>query len=887
VPALELSPETKPRSSDSNSVGRSTVGSQIRRHAELQPDHVAVVATGFAPLSYWELQRLIDEVRAGLRLVGFGRTARIVIAMRNGPQAALAIVAVACSAISIPLNPRQSLQEIERSLTALQPDGLLVAKGAESAARRAAERMGVAILEAIQSDDTTLGFRIATPETNVIAAPKESDEPNEETTALILQTSGTSTEPKLIPISHRIILAATDREQVCYQLTPLDRCLSVTPIWYAFGLLLPVLTPLLTGGSVAFPASALKVDLAEWLNALKPTWYSAAPALHLSILDQMESRAEKSCMHALRFLLTGGALIFPAVRDRLQSMLGVPLLDRYGASETQLISTNRPAPAPNKPGTCGIPWPDTVSIIGEDGREVAPGEQGEIFVGGSTVISGYLDAPALNRDSFVNGWFKTGDIGRLDEDGFLTLHGRKDDLINRGGEKISPVDIDDALMRHPAVAEAAAFSVPHHRLGEDVAAAVVLRRGMTASPVELREYLQERVASFKVPRRIVIREQLPRGQTGKVMRRRLAECLKEMTTAGAQIAAPELIEDTLINRNLVIRLAEIWGRLLKNAPLSHDEDFFENGGDSLLAMEMLVELEQLTGRTIPSAILFEAPTFGQLAQKLSEPEYLNQKSKILIRLNSSGTQPPLVVFRHSGYTEITLARLLGSDQPLLLVAPHGMDGEPIPPTIEATAADRLPIILDAQPEGPYRLCGHCIQGVVAFEVARLLVTAGKKVELVIMLDTPNINATRSLQLLFSTMRRARPLAGPIVEHATVWAWYQCARLRQFLNLPLAQRWAAIKRKLRNLAGDDVLQPPDEWLAKQAALLPNYSPKPLAVRVIYFSADYNAKDWRRISSDLELIKTPGAHTDLDLAYIAEHLRPRLQSKVTISSRTRAL
>ena len=292
------------------------------------------------------------------------------------------------------------------------------------------------------------------------------------------------------------------------------------------------------------------------------------------------------------------------------------------------FATNLPPPGPSKLGTCGIPWPDTVSIVGEDGRQLPPGEQGEILVRGPTVMSGYLNAPELNRTRFVNGWFKTGDIGSLDEDGFLTLHGRKDDLINRGGEKISPVEIDDALMRHPAVAEAAAFAVPHPRLGEDVAAAVVLRPGMTATPVELRGYLQEQLASFKVPRRIVIRDQLPKGQTGKVVRRLLAECLEEKAAAETQIAAPQSIEDTSVDGNLVIQLTEIWERLLKIAPLSLDDDFFENGGDSLLAMEMLVELERLTGRTIPSAILFEAPTIGQLAQKLSEPDYLNQKPKL-------------------------------------------------------------------------------------------------------------------------------------------------------------------------------------------------------------------------------------------------------------------
>jgi acyl-CoA synthetase (AMP-forming)/AMP-acid ligase II/thioesterase domain-containing protein/acyl carrier protein len=856
VRTLEFSLEKKAHSVGGTGAGQSTIGAEIRRFAERQPDHVAVVASDFAPLSYQELQCLIDEVRVALRVAGFGRSARIAIAMRNGPQAALAIVAVACSAVSIPLNPRQTLGEIETCLAALRPNAVLVVKGADSAARRVAEHKSITIIEATQSKDGSLGFSVALPKTSIAATPDESDEPDTDVHALILQTSGTSNaEPKLIPVTHRIMLAAAEREQVCYELTPLDRCLSVTPIWYAFGLLLPVFTPLLTGGSVAFPANALEVDLSEWLTALMPTWYSAAPTLHLSILERLEAHAGAKRKHSLRFVLTGGASPPQKVREGLQSILGVPMLDRYGASETQLISTNRPPPGPSRPGTCGVPWPNTVSIFGDDGRQVGASEQGEIFVSGPTVISGYLNAPELNRTRFVNGWFKTGDIGCFDEDGFLTLHGRRDDLINRGGEKISPVEIDDALTRHPAVAEAAAFAVPHPRLGEDVAAAVVLHPGMTATPIELRAYLQERLASFKVPRRIVIRDQLPKGDIGKVIRRQLTERLDKRAAVGMQTRMPQSIQDMSVDSNLVVQLREIWERLLKISPLSLDDDFFENGGDSLLAMEMLVELERLIGRKIPTSILFDAPTIGQLAQKLSDSDYLNQKPKVLTRLNSSGNQTPLLYFHgdfeEGGYYAVKLASLLGPDQPLFIVAPHGLGDEPIPSSIEAMAADRLLLIRDAQPKGPYRLCGYCNGGVVAFEVARRLISAGEQVEMVGMIDPPPVNAPSSrLQRLSK-------------------------RLQRFSHLPLAQQWAAVRRKVENLAAGGVERTPFE---RSAAKLLNYFPKPLDVRVLYFSVGYDAETWRRISPDLDVIKLPGDHLSvlIDPTDLAVHLKARLQA-----------
>jgi acyl-CoA synthetase (AMP-forming)/AMP-acid ligase II len=903
VRTLELSPQTKAHPVGSSGPGQSTIGGEIRRRAELQPDHTAVVASGFAPLSYRELQRLIDEVRVALRQAGFGQSARVAVAIPNGPQAALAIVAVTCSAVSIPLNPRQTVSEIETCLAALRPDALLLVKAADSAARRAAERKGITIIEATQAKGGAIGFSIGEPESSIAAKPNASDEPDGDALAFILQTSGTSAGPKLIPTSHRNMLAAAARVQAWFDLTPQDRCLSVSPIFYAHGLHVTVFAALLSGGSVAFPTDASKFDYSEWFGNLRPTWYSAGPTLHHLVLDQTKSGADAKTGHSLRFVLSGGAPLPRNVLEGLEHALGVPVVEHYGSSEAMQICSNLLPPRGSKLGTVGVPWPNTILIVGEDGGRLPSGAQGEILVGGPTVVSGYLDASELNSFSFVDGWFKSGDIGSLDEDGFLALHGRKDDLINRGGEKISPVEIDDALMRHPAVAEAAAFPVPHPRLGEDVAAAVVLRRGMKATPIELRGYLLERLAPFKIPRRIVIRDQLPKGQTGKVMRRRLAEGLEEKIAAETRIAAPQSIEDTSVYSDLVIKLTEIWERLLKITPLP-DEDFFQNGGDSLLAMEMLVELEVLTGRTISNSILLEAPTIGLLAQKLSERDHTERK--FLIRLNSSGRQPPLFYFHGQynwyGYSAVAMARLLGSDQPFLVVAPHGIDNEPIPRSIEAMAADRLPLILDAQPEGPYRLFGNCLGGIVAFEVARMLVATGKKVELVAMLDSPTINARGSVQLLLSTMRRARSVAGHVVELAMARTWVRCIYIQKFWNISWNRRWAAFKKGVRNLVvgdrnqmhtapivGSKLGEPNLEKVMfekfeqssadrnmRYACVMSNYFPKHLAVRVIYFSVDYGAGAWRRISSDLEIIKSSGTHNNLDFADIAKHLRARLQA-----------
>lgn len=848
---------------------QTTIGAAIRFRAETQPDQPAIVSSGFAPLSYRQLQDLIGDVRVALRTAGFGRRARIAIAMPSGPQAALAIAAVSCSTVGIPLNPKQTPREIEMCFAALRPDAVLLAEGENSDVRQAAERKGLTIIEATPSKPGTIGFGIVAPRAGAASVADEPDEPDSDAPAFILQTSGTAAEPKLIPFSHRNMLAAAARLQAWFNLTPQDRCLSVSPPFYSHGLKVTVLTPLLTGGTVAIPTDASKFDYTEWFGDLRPTWYSAGPTLHRLVFDQTQSGTDAKTGHSLRFILSGGAPLPRNVLVGLGDMLGVPVVEHYGSSEAAQIAANLPPPGHSKLGTCGVPWPGTVMITAEDGQPLPPGAQGEILVGGPTLISGYLNAPKLNREVFLDGWFKTGDIGSLDEDGFLTLHGRINDVINRGGEKISPIEIDDALLRHPAIAEAAAFSVPHARLGEDVAAAVVLRPGMTATSVELRRYLQDQLASFKVPRRIAIRDQLPKGKTGKIVRRLLSESFEEKAGTETETGASRLTEKAALDSTLVIQLTELWERLLQTAPVSLDEDFFDKGGDSLVAVEMLFELEQLTGRTIPTSILFESRTIRQVAQRL---QTMDIQAQPVVKMNPGGGQTPIFLF-HGDYNggglyAARLAKFLGEDQPLFVVAPHDLGKEPVPLPVQEMAADRLPLLLNAQPKGPYRLAGYCLGGLIAFEMARLLIAAGEKVEMVGMIDSPTVSARPSVKLLLAAMRPTRSIAGPLANRIMKRAWFICSQIDRPMN------------SLKSWSENVFRWYHDERDANLLSML-DYSPGPVAVPVVYFEAAYGPVAWRRLSSDVRTIQLKGNHSEVvrdsaNLATIASHLRTSPQA-----------
>ncbi len=497
-----------------------TIGAVLRHHGEHQSHRPAMVATGRTPLAWRELAAYIDAVRADLRRGGFGRDARIGVALPNGPEAALAIVAVSCAAVAVPFDLKLTVPEIEVRLRLLRLRAVVVLRDSPSAMRTAAGLAGLPLIEAEIRDPERLEASLVMPAADE-AAP--SDEPEPEGVAFILQTSGTTGLPKLIPFSHSNQLATARRVQSWFALTPDDRCLSLSPVYYCHGLTVTVFAPLLSGGSAAFSRDGTAVDVDEWFSALQPTWFSAGPALHLYVMEKAAQRGDVRSLHRLRFVVSGGAPLPSAVQRGLEAVLGVPVLEHYGATEAGQISANLPLLGRSKAGSCGIPDEGTLVIAGEEGGELPRGQEGEIWIRGPSLISGYLDAPELNSAVFVEGWFRTGDLGRLDEEGFLFLLGRKMEIINRGGEKISPAEVDAALLRHPATVEAAAYGVPHPRLGEDVAADVVLRPGASVSELELRTFLRDHLALYKIPRRIRFVDRLPKGSTGKVQRQRLRE----------------------------------------------------------------------------------------------------------------------------------------------------------------------------------------------------------------------------------------------------------------------------------------------------------------------------------------------------------------------------
>ena len=343
--------------------------------------------------------------------------------------------------------------------------------------------------------------------------------------ALILHTSGTTSRPKIVPLHHANIWTSARNIAASLELSENDRALNVMPLFHIHGLIAGLCAPLSRGGSVFCTPGFNALKFFAEMEEARPTWYTAVPTMHQTILTRAGRHKEIIARRPLRFVRSSSSSLPPTVIGELEAAFKCPVIEAYGMTEATHQMASNPLNGIRKPGSVGVPAGPEIAIMDEAGRLMGPGETGEVVIRGENVTAAYENNPKANGEAFVDGWFRTGDQGVIDADGYLTLTGRLKEIINRGGEKISPREVDEALMDHPAVLQAVAFAVPHPMLGEDVGAAVVLREGLSATEQELGAFLSERLAAFKTPRKILFLAEIPKGATGKLQRIGLAQKL--------------------------------------------------------------------------------------------------------------------------------------------------------------------------------------------------------------------------------------------------------------------------------------------------------------------------------------------------------------------------
>ena len=490
----------------------------------------ALGAPGREPSSYGDLARQITRVADDLARAGVASDDRVAIALPNGPAMASCFLAVAANAAAAPLNPSYRDAEFEFYFSDLAPRAVILPAGEASPAREVATRAGIAIIELREDLKDAAGAFTLDYRPSAGSAARRA--PGNDDIALVLHTSGTTSRPKIVPLSQANLCASARHITRTLALTADDHCLNIMPLFHIHGLIAAVLSSLASGGRVTCTPGFSATAFFGWLDAARPSWYTAVPTMHQVILDRAERNHHVIARTPLRFIRSSSSSLPPPVMTRLETVFGCPVLESYGMTEAAHQMTSNPLPpAPRKPGAVGLAAGPQVRTLDKDGHFCATGVEGEVVIRGANVTAGYANNPDANASAFApdrdggTPWFRTGDLGVIDSDGYLAISGRIKEIINRGGEKIAPREVDDVLSAHPDVKQAVTFAIRHAKLGEDVAAAVVMREGAVVTERALRDFAALQLANFKVPARILFLDEIPTGNTGKLTRIGLAKLL--------------------------------------------------------------------------------------------------------------------------------------------------------------------------------------------------------------------------------------------------------------------------------------------------------------------------------------------------------------------------
>ncbi len=583
--------------------------------AKQSPDSVAILAPGRLPLSYGRLRLHLDEVARMLGRLGIGAEHRVAVAVPNGPEMAVAFTSVAAFAKCAPLNPAYQFDEFDAYLSDLKASALIVQSGTCSSATAAAQKHSIPVVELTPLIDGPAGiFNLTGSGSEPTASP---DFARADDNALLLHTSGTTSRPKMIALTHAQLMTSAANIARGLHLTDRDCCLNVMPLFHIHGLVGALLSSMMAGGGVVCTPGFDTEKFFEWLKEFRPTWYTAVPTIHESISACARANQDVIECHPLRLIRSCSAPLAASVARELEEIFRIPVIEAYGMTEaTHQITSNPLPPSERKAGSVGLAIGTEVTVMDDKNNLLYRSEIGEIVIRGATIITAYANDALVDGESFADGWFRTGDQGYLDDDGYVFLTGRLKEIINRAGEKVSPREIEEVLLGNSAIFQAAVFRVPHPSLGDDIAAMIVLRHQSQLTESSIREYLLDRMVAFKVPSRIMIVDEIPKGATGKVNRTELS--MRFARHLPRKEASPQSdLEETL---------AGIYHDVLRAETVERSDNFFDLGGDSLRATQVINRVRALFKINLSIATIFRKPTVAELAGEIRAIQGMDQMS---------------------------------------------------------------------------------------------------------------------------------------------------------------------------------------------------------------------------------------------------------------------
>ena len=843
---------------------------------------------GRSVFSFAQVGHFLRELAVVLESAGVSMSKTVAIALPSGAGALVSVLGTARFCTVAMLNPALTVAELEADLLELGVIAVLLEPSNYTAAS-VAQRLGVAVIEATWTKEAC-DWRVLFHPDRDIAPPEDTAARNP--AKILLHTSATTGRRKIVPITAQNLQAMLWNTATVLELGSKDRLLCMAKLFHTQGILSP-LAQLMAGGSVIMAPDFSPESFSMWIEELMPTWYTCGPTFHRAILAHVKDHPlAPRC--SLRFIRSGGSFLSRELQLELEANIKVPVLNVYGLTETGAVACTQMGLVDHNVqmdfGAVGKTMGPKVTIMSPEGALVEQDQEGEIVVSGPSVIAGYLNDPAANREAFRGEWFRTGDLGRLDRNGLLYVSGRLKEIINRGGQKIIPEEIDAVLLRHRAIKDAAAFGIPHATLGEDIMCAVVLHALAKVEELELRTYIANALTAYKVPRRIYFLEEIPRGSTGKPLRLALRASVVDSSQhdppsngitrtgeepAGNKRAGAKGVSQTTPT-DVERSLAFVWTRHTQGGDVSCEEDFFMRGGDSLSVVAMFAQLDALLALDVPLPLadFFDHPTFNTLTEIVARTmagHVVQSPSHALRLIPLRDRREGLPFFMipadgEEGSAFRRLSKYLDREHSLALIRPESTWYSQSNVSLIETAAEAATLIV-SECRGPYFVGGFCYGGVLAFETAYQLEQRGHTAFLVLF-DVPTPGRPhllrqghvylRSLVNICPIAWRARsprPILGQLRKIARRFLWFIIHSI-------------GVLSRVRSSAF-----PLWRWLREQAEtgyFSVAYHPEPVRAPILHFTAQ-DARDilvvtsrngWQELGlSGLTTVSLPGEHHEL--------------------------